>query len=69
MHHFGEDSTEVKQYPDHYKAIFTNKSTGTKITMRIPVEGVFDAPGRDLTMPEAEHLAREVAHILRAQLV
>ncbi len=69
MHHFGEDSTEVKSHPDHYDLIFTNKSTGRKVNMTLPRTGVFDDPNKNLEEAQAWDLAREIAHRLRDMLV
>ena len=65
MHHFGEDSTEVKEHPDNFELTFRNKTTDKKITMTVPRQGVFDDPNRPLDKPKAEELAREIAHRLR----
>lgn len=68
MHHFGEDSTEVKSHPDHYDLIFTNKTTQTKITMNVPRQGVFDDAQKSLDEAKARALADEIAHMLRSFL-
>jgi hypothetical protein len=65
MHHFGEDSTEVKPHREHYELIFTNKKTGQKITMNVPRTGVFDNPNKVLEENQARNLASDIAHRLR----
>lgn len=68
MHHFGEDSTEVKASESSYDIEFTNKETGQKITMHIPRVGVKEKPGESPTIQEVQDLANEVAHVLRDKL-
>jgi hypothetical protein len=65
MHHYGEDSTEVKVSESTFDIEFRNKVTGKRITMQIPKVGAKANPSDSPTIQEVRDLASEVAHVLR----
>ncbi|MDF2781194.1 MAG: hypothetical protein K0S96_998 [Geminicoccaceae bacterium] len=68
MHHYGEDSTAVQSTIDGFRVIFTNKISGEEIVMAIPRNGVLSDPGQEVQQEKVEHVAREIAHVLRREL-
>ena len=68
MHHF-EDFDVVDKPEGSFDVIYTNKSTGGKITLTIPKAGVLENSDRQVSEDDIRGIAQEVGKVLSRSLV
>jgi hypothetical protein len=69
MHHFGEDAVQTTVSGQRFFIVMRHHTTGAEVHVNGPIRGVFEQPDRVMTTQEAEHLGRELVHVLRRTLV
>jgi len=69
MHHYGETATNVTILANEFVFEFTNHVTGAAITLRGPLQGVFEDSSRVMDEPTAQTIASQLAHYLRTLFV
>lgn len=67
-HHYGEDAVRSRMTPTHFEIEIRNHETNAVISVRGPIEGVFETRNRKMSHSEAGNLGRAIAHLLRDYL-
>jgi len=73
--HFSDGDISIvpskRKLPDHWEVTFWRNGKTVKITMQIPMSGIFEDPNSTdvLNEPACTKLAKKIANILRKELI